>query len=56
MVLATLEVNGKKYVQECPDKKAAEAAVRGWLVEAKKNYPNKVFTPVYYAAKRLPAD
>ena len=53
MILVILEVNGKIYFAECPTLKAARWKANEWLLEAKKSYPHKEFTPRYYRARRV---
>ena len=53
MILVLLHVNGITRYEESPDKGSAEEVAKRWLAEAKKSFPNKTFTPVYYAAERM---
>ena len=56
MILAVLEVNGRKRVEEFDTLALAKNAVNGeggWMEEAKKSFPHKEFEPVFYWAKKL---
>lgn len=44
-MIVWLEVNGKNLVKETRDREEAERVAEDWLIEAKKHYPHKKFTP-----------
>ena len=53
MILVLLEVNGEMKVLQRASYLDAQKDVKPLVEEAKKHYPNKVFTPRYFLAEEL---